>query len=200
VNARLVFEEALVYRFQGSTTLDITQYPEPSVGDRSGPPLTQGFLLTLIATVMPDYCSPETLAVLNQIDPQAWYHGELLETVLDEFERKDPALPAEIGKNIYYTLRSQFVAMGLQTPSDVINSLPSSWLYATRGDSGEWRSTMLGPQHARIELEQPYNCQFEQGAMVGALESFDAADVTIDHTQCMRHGAPYCVFDVRWQE
>jgi hypothetical protein len=189
-----------VYTFQPSPSLDTTRYPEPPLSDRSGPPLSQGFVLTLIATVAAEYCSEETLSVLNQVEPLAWYHGELLEGVLDEFERCDPALPAEIGKNIYYTLRSQFMAMGIVTPTDVVNTLPAVWQHVTRGDSGEWRSTIVGPGHARIEVDQPYNCHFEEGALQGALEAFDAFDVEIDHSQCKRHGAPFCVFDVRWQE
>lgn len=188
-----------MYRFSPTPVLDLATYPDPGP-DRSGPPLSQGFVLLLISTVAAEYCSPETLSALAGIDPNGWYSGQLLESVLSDFEQRDPALPAEIGKNIYYTLGGQFTAMGLRTPSDVITTLPSMWQFVTRGDSGEWRSELLGPGRARLEAEQPYNCMFEQGAVQGALEAFDAYDVQIEHAQCARHGAPCCVFDISWRE
>jgi hypothetical protein len=188
-----------VYRFQRSAPIDPTIYPDP-YPDRSGPPLSQGFVLVLINTVAAEYCHPETLAFLDQVHPTAWYHGQNFESILNHFEAQDPALPIEIGKNIYYTLRSQFAAMGIKTPTDVIQTLPAMWQHVTRGDSGEWRDTLLGPGRARLEAEQPYNCLFEQGAVQGALEAFDASNVQIAHSQCMRRGAPCCVFEISWNE
>lgn len=189
-----------MYRFQPKAPLDFTPYPEPPLDDRSGPPLSQGYIFLMIATLASEHCRPATRAALAQIEGTTWYHGQNLETILTEFEEQDPGLPAEVGKNIYYALQSQFRAMGLNTPSDVITTLPAMWHYATRGDSGVWRSTLLGPGAARVELEQPYNCRFEHGALHGALEAFDATDVVIDHRQCMRNGATCCVLEVRWSE
>jgi hypothetical protein len=189
-----------MYRFSRREPLDLTVFPEPPNDDRTGPPLSQGFVLTLIGTVTAEYCTPETLAAIEQIDPGCWYHGQLLESVLNEFEERDPALPVEVGKNIYYSLRSQFTAMGMRTPADVVTTLPAAWLVVTRGDSGEWRSKVLGPGKAHVEAEQPYNCLFEQGALEGALEAFDASDVRIAHTTCMRRGDRCCTFDVTWND
>lgn len=189
-----------MYRFQRSAPLDLTVYPELSQDHRSGPPLSQGFVLTLISTVAAEYCQPATLDALAQVDPNAWYHGQILESVLNQFEDQDPMLPAEIGKNIYYSLRSQFTAMGLSTPVDVINTLPMIWQHVTRGESGGWRTTHVAPHTARLEVAQPYNCRFEEGALVGALEAFDATDVQVEHQQCMRNGAACCVFNVSWQD
>jgi hypothetical protein len=192
--------EVVVYRFEPIAPLDLTPQPEPAADDRSGPPLSQGYIFTLIATVAPEYCDPATLDAIATIEGDAWYHGQNLESILNRFEAQDESLPAEVGKNIYYSMQSQFRAMGLASPQDVVLTLPSMWQFVTRGDSGAWRSTMVGPHHARLELEQPYNCRFEHGALHGALEAFDAVDVQIDHVQCMRDGAPCCVLDVRWQE
>lgn len=189
-----------MYRFQQYAPLDLTPYAEPPAEDRSGPPLSRGSLLTLFSTVAAEHFSPERLELLMQADPEAWYHGQLFETLLNEFERQDPELPGELGKNIYYMLRSQFIALGLSKPADVISTFPWLWKHVTRGDSGEWRSELIGPQEARLELEQPYNCRFEQGAVQGALEAFDALDVAIEHVECMRDGRPACVLLIRWKE
>ena len=97
----------------------------PAAADRTGPPLSQGFLFTMVATVAGDHCSPEILDALSRIDPDAWYHGQLLE---------------------------------------------------------------------------PYNCHFEEGAIVGLLEAFEARNVRIEHGPCRRADAPFCVFDARWEE
>jgi hypothetical protein len=188
-----------MYQFAANAPLDATEYPEPAQDDRSGIPLTQGLIMLLISTTASEHCTPEVMAVLKQIKPESWYAGQLLETILNSFEQDDPELVIDIGKNIYYTLEGQFRAMGLQAPADVINTLPMLWQHVTRGDSGEWRNAMTGPNAARVELEQPYNCRFEQGALQGALECFDADDVVIDHVQCMREGAPFCVLEVKWQ-
>jgi len=189
-----------MHRFQRRAPLDVTPYPEPPVADRTGPPLTRGFLFTLVGTVAADECSPEVLAALSSIDPDAWYHGQLLETILDEFEARDPSLPHFLGRNVYFMFRRQLESLGIQSATAVLESLPRLWMEATRGDGGEWRSAMVGPKRARLEAEQPYNCLFEQGAIVGFIESYDAADVRIEHTQCMRKGAPFCVMEVTWQE
>lgn len=188
-----------MYRFSQQAVLDLSTYPDPGPA-RVGPPLSQGFVLVLISTVAAEYCTPELRHLLAQVDPNAWYHGEVLEGILSDFEARDPALPAEIGKNIYYTLRGQFLAMGLRTPADVIRTIPMIWQHVTRGDSGEWRTELLGPGRARLEVDQPYNCRFEEGAVQGALEAFDAYDVRIEHSACARNGAPFCIFNVTWRE
>jgi hypothetical protein len=188
-----------VNRLQRHAPLDPTPVPEPPIGDRSGPVLGQGFVLTMISTIAAEHASPETLKVIERVEPYAWYHGQLLESVLNEFEDRDPALPLEIGKNLYYMLRPQFVELGIITPADVVQQIPLMWNQVTRGDSGEWRSTMFNDHHARMEMEQPFNCHFEEGAVHGALEAADATDVRVEHTQCMRDGAPFCVLDVQWQ-
>lgn len=188
-----------MFQFQHLAPLDLTEYGTVDASDRSGPPLSQGFVLLLISTIAAEHCRPATLDALAGVSPEGWYHGQALATVIDELAEQDAELPFDVGKNIYYTLRSQFLSLGIRTPEDVITTLPGLWMHVTRGDSGEWRTAIVGKQHARLELEQPYNCQFEQGAVHGALEAFDAQDVQIDHSQCIRDGAPFCVFDVRWQ-
>lgn len=187
-----------MYRFQPQSTIDLTSYVDPGT-DRSGPPLSQGFVLTLISTVASEYCEPDMLTQLEQTDPNSWYHGQVLEAILDGFEARDAELPAEIGKNIYYTLQSQFRSFGIASPEDVVRTLPSIWQHVTRGASGEWRLVAVEPGHARFEVEQPYNCRFEQGALQGALEAFDARNVRIEHAECMRNGSPFCVFAVNWE-
>lgn len=189
-----------MYRFEPSAPLDFTPHIAPAPTDRSGPPLSQGFLLTMIHMVAADHCSPELSEAMMQADPEAWYHGQLFETILNDFERRDARLPTEIGKNIYYMLRSELASQGLQAPSDVILTIPHIWQHVTRGDSGTWRAEIVGPQAARVEMEQPYNCRFEEGGVRGALEAFDALAVEIEHEQCMRNGSPFCVLHVRWQE
>ncbi|KAB8145033.1 hypothetical protein F8S13_04135 [Chloroflexia bacterium SDU3-3] len=179
--------------------LDLTPYPDPG-DDRSGPPLSQGFVLMMIGTLASEHCDAEMLAALDQVDSDAWYLGQTLESVLNRFEEADPSLPEEIGKTIYYALQATFRSFGIQTPQDVIQTLPNIWQQVTRGNSGYWRVLESGPGHARIEAAQPYNCNFEFGALQGAVEAFNARKLKAEHAQCQRHGAESCVFSLTWEE
>ncbi|MFD3164867.1 hypothetical protein [Herpetosiphon sp. NSE202] len=187
-----------MYRFERHAPFDLTAYADPGQ-DRSGPPLTQGGIFLLISTIASEHCTPEMLDVLDEIDPDKWYHGQLLETMLNNFEDQDQALVIDVGKNIYYSMEAQFRAVGIEKPEDVITTIPMIWLYATRGNGGEWRSRITGDKTAIVEMEQPYNCMFEQGAMKGALECFDARDVQIDHSKCIRNGAAFCELHLSWK-
>jgi hypothetical protein len=189
----------LMYRFQRHAPLDATPHVAPAEDDRSGPPLSQGFLFTMVSTVAAAHCSAEALAMFNRIDPNAWYHGQLLETVLSQLEDLDPELPGQVGRNIHFMWRSQLDQIGLRSATAVMEALPHLWRTATRGDCGEYRAA-VGPRRARVELEQPYNCLFEAGAVRGLLEAYDATNVRISHGPCMRHGAPFCALEVRWDE
>ncbi|MFT3772673.1 MAG: hypothetical protein QM820_45355 [Minicystis sp.] len=188
-----------MHRFQRYAPLDATPYAPPEESDRSGPPLTQGFLFTMISTVAAPHCSPEIARILARIDPDAWYHGQLLETILNRFEDEDPTLPEKVGRNIYFMWRSQLDARGLRTGGAVLEALPSLWLAATRGDGGVWRAA-VGPNRAHLEAEQPYNCQFEAGGVRGLLEAYGASNIRLTHTPCMRDRAPFCVMDVKWDD
>ena len=190
---------SLMFRFQRYAPLDTSTYPAPAVGDRTGPPLSQGFLFTMVGTVAARHASDEITAALARIDPDAWYHGQLLETMLNRFEDLDPALPQHIGRNIYFMWRSQLEALGFRTATAVMEAVPSLWRQATRGDGGVWRA-VVGPQRAHLEVEQPYNCLFEAGTIQGLLEAYDAVNIRLTHSPCMRSGAPCCVLEVRWDE
>jgi hypothetical protein len=188
-----------MHRFERHAPLDATKHPAPAEADRSGPPLTQGFVFTMVSTVAAQHCSEEALAVLARIDPDAWYHGQLLETLLNQMEDRDPELPAQVGRSIYFMWRSQLESLGLRTGRAVMEALPMLWMTATRGDCGRFRS-VVGPNRAHIELEQPYNCMFEAGTVRGLLEAFGAANVRMVHNPCMRNGARFCALDVRWDD
>ena len=188
-----------MFRFSHKAPLDATPRVQPAEDDRRGPPLTQGFLFTMVSTVAADHCSPETLALLAAIDPNAWYLGQLLETILAGFEDRSPELPGQVGRNIHFMWRSQLEQLGIHTATAVIEALPFLWKHATRGDGGEWR-VAVGPRRAHVEMEQPYNCLFEAGAVRGLLEAHDATNIRMTHNPCMRVGAPFCVLEVRWDE
>lgn len=188
-----------MHRFARHAPFDTTTYVPPAESDRSGPPLSQGFLFTMVSTVAAEHCSEEALAVLARLDPDAWYHGQLLETLLNQMEDKDPALPALVGRNIYYMMRSHLEALGITSCRAVLEAVPTIWVTATRGDGGVWRS-MVGPNRAHLEAEQPYNCMFEVGTLRGLLEAYGATNVRIAHGPCMRNGAPFCTMEVRWDD
>ncbi len=187
-----------MYTFAHTAPFDIKVYVDPG-DDRTGMPLSQGAILTLIAVTASEYLDPDVIKKIEQVDPVAWYAGQSLETILNAFEDHDPRLVIDLGKNIYYTLETQFRAIGIETPADVIKTIPLLWQQVTRGDSGEWRSRMIGEHEAHVEMEQPYNCQFEQGAIQGALECFDASNVDIQHTTCLRRGDRCCTLAIKWQ-
>lgn len=186
-------------RFERYAPLDATPQVAPAEGDRTGPPLTQGFLFTMVSTVTTDSASKEVLELLSGLDPDAWYLGQLLETLLNRLEDTDAALPRRIGRNIYFMWRSQLEARGFRTAGAVMDAIPSLWRQATRGDSGEWR-VAVGPRRAHLELDQPYNCEFEAGTVLGLLEAYGATNVRISHAPCRRRGASFCTLDVRWDE
>ncbi|MEP7120596.1 MAG: hypothetical protein ABJE95_06795 [Byssovorax sp.] len=188
-----------MHSFRRGAPLDLAQYTAPAIEDRTGPPLSQGFLFTMIATVASEHCSPEILDALSRVDPDAWYHGQLLESILTHFEEKDPALVPHIGRNIYFFMRTQLLAQGITSPRAVLEGIPAIWHQVTRGDGGEW-TAIVGPRRARLEACQPYNCHFEEGTVRGLVEALEARNVRIDHGPCMRDGAPGCVFEVRWEE
>jgi hypothetical protein len=188
-----------MFRFQRHAPLDATPLVAPAEDDRSGPPLTQGFLFTMVSTVAAEHCSAEVRDLLARIDPDAWYHGQLLETILSQLEDRDPDLPAKVGRNIHFMWKSQLDPLGFRTAGAVMAALGQLWRSATRGDGGEFRA-VVGPRRAHVEMEQPYNCHFEEGAVRGLLEAYDAAHVRIVHTPCMRDGAPFCVLEARWDE
>lgn len=188
-----------MFHLERNAPLDATPLIAPAEDDRTGPPLSQGFLFTMMSTVAAAHLSAEALALLARIDPDAWYHGQLLETLLSQLEDRDPELPAQLGRNIYFMWRSQLEALGFRSAGAVMEAIPLLWKSATRGNGGEWR-VVVGPRRAHIEAEQPYNCMFESGTVRGLLEAYDATNVRIAHGPCRRGGAPFCVLDCRWDE
>ena len=188
-----------MHSFARSAPLDLAPVVAPSIEDRTGPPLSQGLLFTMIATVASEHCTPEILDALSRVEPDAWYHGQLLESILTHFEEKDPTLVQHIGRNIYFFMRSQLLAQGVTSPRAVLEGIPHIWRQVTRGDGGDW-TAIVGPKRARLEACQPYNCLFEEGTVRGLVEALDARNVRIDHGPCMRDGAPSCVFEIRWEE
>src|SRR5215203_1931320 len=147
-----------MFRFQPDAPLDTTTFTPASVDDRTGPPLTQGLLFTLFATVASDRFTPEELAMLSAIDPNAWYHGQLLESLLARLEARDSSSPYSLGRSTYVMLRGELMKSGLMTATQALTAIPFIWKNVTRGDCGEWRVSMTGPLRAHMDLEQPHNC------------------------------------------
>jgi hypothetical protein len=187
-------------KLQRRAPLDTTAYPEPPVEDRSGPVLTLGAIFGMIRMVAADECSPEVMDAIAAIDGGAWYHGQLLETILSELEDRDPSLPLDVGRNIYFMYRAQLEQVGITSPDDIFTHIAAFWKTATRGDSGEVRGRLLGPGRAELVMEQPWNCRFEEGGLRGMLEAFGAKNLRIEHRPCMREGAPRCVLTVTWAQ
>lgn len=189
-----------MFKFSPIAPLDTTVYEDPGMHDRSGPPLTRGSLFTLLATVAGEALSAEGHAAIRRLDANAWYHGQLLESVLNMLEEKDPDLPEFIGRNIYFMFRTPLQQTGINNAAEMVKAMGPTWIFATRGDCGEWRSRFVGEHHWIIEGEQPYNCLFEGGALRGFIEAFDGYDVKIEQPTCRRKGHAFCTYDVRWKE
>ncbi|MRG97968.1 hypothetical protein [Polyangium spumosum] len=187
-------------RFSRHAPLDLRPQADPGMEDRSGPVLTLGAVFTMLVTVGGEDVPAEIRAACRHIEADAWYLGQDLETILSKLEDQDPELPELVGRNIYFMFRTQLHGLGIKTPSDFVLQLPSMWTFATRGDSGTWRTSMRGERHAIVESRQPFNCQFEVGGLRGFIEALDGYDVEIAHTTCVRRGDPFCTFDTRWQE
>jgi uncharacterized protein (TIGR02265 family) len=118
--------------------------------------------------------------------------------MLSELEDRDPALPLEVGRNIYFMFRAQLEQIGFTSPEDVFTRMEALWKTVTRGDGGEMRGRLLGPGRAELVMEQPWNCRFEEGGLRGTLEAFGAKNLRIEHRPCMRDGAPGCVLTATW--
>lgn len=181
-----------------SAPLDLTPYLPPPVDARVGPPLSMGAVLMILATTAVDYLPFNALTQLRNVKPEDWYLGQTIETLLAFLEHRDPNLPVDVGRSIYYLLSPQFRAMGVQRAEDVIYTIPDLWFHVTRGDSGVWRTWITGANQAVLEFVQPYNCRFEEGAIHGVLEAFDAQHVHSQHTRCMRRGHACCRLEVHW--
>jgi len=189
-----------MYTFARQAPFDTTGYDDPGMENRSGPPLTRGSLFTLLATVAGDDLSAEGHEIIRQLSAEKWYHGQLLETLANGLEDKDPVLPEFMGRNLYFMFRTQFEQIGIKNAADLFRAIGPTWIFATRGDSGVWRSRMIADRHWILELEQPYNCVFEGGAIRGFIEAFDGFDVRREETTCRRKGDPFCTFEVQWEE
>ncbi len=189
-----------MHRFQRYAPLAPVPRSELPVEDRTGPPLSGGVILKMLATVASEHLDAETLAILDQVEPDAWIEGQNLETLLNQLEDRDPSLPHQVGRLVHLMMRRELWQLYSGTPRGAIEMCPALWLQVTRGDTGVWRISMLGDRHARVEMEQPWNCRFEEGGVFGLLEVYDATDIVIEHPTCMRDGASYCVLDVRWAE
>lgn len=188
-----------MHTFVRNAPLDLTARPEPAVSDRSGPPLSQGFLFTLIGMVASDLCSEATLETITQADPDLWYPGQALESVLDEVGRKSPRGAFRVGHSVYFMLPDKLREIGIVDAASFFRILPSLWQNVTRGDSGHFETQMLGDKMARVDMVQPYNCEFEEGALVGFLEGLGHREVTTQHTTCMRLGEPACKILISWK-
>jgi len=189
-----------MFTFERQAPLDTKVYEDPGMENRVGPPLTRGSLFTLLATVAGDAISADAHAAIRRLDAEAWYHGQLLETLLNMLEEQDPELPEFVGRNIYFMFRTPLQQVGIHSATDLVKSMTATWIFATRGDCGGWRSRMIEDRHWIVEGEQPYNCVFEGGALRGFIEAFDGHDVKIKQTTCRRQGHPFCTYDVRWEE
>ncbi len=196
----LAFDSTAMFTFARQAPLDLTSFNDPGMEDRSGPPLTRGSLFTLLGTVAGDALSTEAHAAIRRLDAETWYHGQLLETLLNMLEERDPEMPEFVGRNIYFMFRTPLQHAGINTATDLVKSMTGTWIFATRGDSGEFRSRMIADRHWIVEGEQPYNCLFEAGALRGFIEAFDGHDVQIEHSTCRRNGDRFCTYEVRWQE
>lgn len=189
-----------MHRFKRSAPLQAIRYPEPPVEERGGPPAGRGLVYRMIGLVAAEHCTPEMLDLFATLEPDGWYDGQLLETVLDHLESIDPDLPREVGTSFYTIVHDRLRQHGISTPEALIAHYPLLWRRGARGDTGEVRAQMLGPQRARVEMEQPYNCRFWEGAVRGILDAVGAEAISIEHQPCMRLDAPCCVLDIRWSE
>ncbi len=194
-----VLDSKRMHTFARHAPLDVTPFDDPGE-DRSGPPLSRGSLFTLLGTVAGEALPPEAHAAIRRLDANTWYHGQLLETLLNMIEDYDPEMPEFVGRNIYFMFRGQLEQVGIAGATAIVKALTPTWIFVTRGDSGEMRSRMVSERHWIIEAEQPYNCLFEGGSFRGFIEAFDGHDVKIEHLTCRRNGDPFCTYDVRWEE
>jgi hypothetical protein len=80
-----------------------------------------------------------------------------------------------------------------------MRNMSAMWMAVTRGDSGSFRTSDITDHSARIEMEQPYSCDFEEGAFVGLLEGLGHRDVKTQHTTCLRTGHSCCTLLVSWK-
>ncbi len=152
----------------------------------------------MLSMVIGDRCSPQTLRALAEIDPERWYHGQLLEAILDEVAAKSADAPYQLGRAVYFMAHTQLEQMGVPTPEILIVQMPTMWTHVTRGDSGWFRTELLTPTAAHVEMAQPYNCDFEEGAFVGFLDGLGCERVTSRHTTCVRKGAAFCTLELTW--
>lgn len=187
-----------MFKFQRQTTLDLTTYPEPAPSDRSGPPLSQGFMYSLLAMVSAEMLPEQSIEQLAEIHGPSWYHGQLLESLLQQAEEAHPGSSYSLGRSAYFILTKQLQAMGIATAQQMFAALPGIWQNVTRGDSGVFRTVSCTEDSAVVEMEQPYSCSFEEGALVGFLDGLGCTSITSKHLGCMKHGSPFCTAEFHW--
>lgn len=120
------------------------------------------------------------------------YGGDLSRS--KEFARYDAAL--QIGNVFKLLLR-------VLDPGFLIKKSGSLWSQSMSGGRCEVEST--GPSSCRMKLsgyDQVHEvmCHDWQGTVEGMLTVCGAKETTVTHPECRFHGAPHCLYEIRWKK
>ena len=119
-------DSGLMDTFLRHASMDTTVFEDPGFNKRLGPPLTRGSLFTLLGTVAGEALTDEAHKAIRRLEAESWYHGQLLETLLNMIEDYDAELPEFVGRNIYFMFRTQLQQVGINSATDLIKSMPGT--------------------------------------------------------------------------
>jgi hypothetical protein len=152
----------------------------------------------LDALLMPDIVLGEALHKrVRGLEPGKWYPIELLLEVMDALDAKVGRMALlQMGRRLFAASHQTRTQEKTNSASDVIFGIDAMYHHANRGSNiGGWSVILFEPGHARLEKRTPHHCLMEEGLLSAALAAAGTPSM-VTQTQCLRLGAPFCVFDV----
>ena len=151
-----------------------------------------------------DYIKQQTGLDYNDLDPTAWYPGEILIKALKMYEQASPT-----GKTVYVTMGKQVYPIwkqngllpdNLKTPLDYMKYEAEGFKEAHLGPEVKQRNFIkMEDGHIIVEAPAPgYSCKLFEGVWRGIFNMIGINTAEIMQTQCVDQGDSTCVFDIKW--
>ena len=135
---------------------------------------------------------------LAAVTPEGWYPIALLLELLEYLDKRTGmASVLKMGRQLYLDSHQQRVGKSATCAGDIVYGIDGLYHHANRGDQiGGWQVMKFRPGVAVLEKTTPHHCALEEGILHEALHTV-GADAMIVQSQCLRHGADSCIFELR---
>jgi hypothetical protein len=164
-------------------------------------------LAVLAALPTPDLTLHEsTLTRLKAVEPHLFYP---VAWFLDLMEELDVSIGrvalVRLGRKVFDVSHRERVLRTARSARDNVSGIDAMYQHAHRGERiGGWKVLSFEPGRARLEKTTPHHCAMEEGILIQGLFALGVPS-RIEQEQCLRKGAPSCVYaissvvtDARW--